>query len=290
MGFLGPNGAGKSTTMQILAGTLAPSIGEVHIAGYDMLDNPLQAKAAIGYLPEQPPLYKDMQVDEFLRFCARLHKMSSKTMHKALQRAIDKCGLGSVVHRLIGNLSKGYQQRVGIAQAILHSPAVVILDEPTVGLDPIQIREIRDLIRELGQEHSVILSTHILPEVQAVCNHVQIIHQGSLVLNSTLQDLLNRQHHQLTIALQNCPSIETLQTLPGVQQVEMLDAQRARLIHDTKTETAQAVVEQSVTHDWGLFELIPEQESLEQVFVELTQGENAIVVEETTETSLEEAA
>jgi len=167
LGFLGPNGAGKTTTMQVITGTLAPTMGKISVAGYDILDAPLKAKAAIGYLPEQPPLYKEMLVEEYLRFCAKLHRIPRSNMTNAINHAMEQCGLQKVNRRLIGNLSKGYQQRVGIAQAVIHTPSVVILDEPTIGLDPIQIRDIRHLIRQLGEEHSVILSSHILQEVQA---------------------------------------------------------------------------------------------------------------------------
>lgn len=186
LGLLGPNGAGKSTTMQMLTGNLAPTTGEIVINGCDLLDEPQQAKHHLGYLPEQPPVYRDMTVNEYLTYCGRLHGLAKQTLKQAVAQSIERCNLGDVQHRLIFNLSKGFQQRVGIAQAILHNPAVIILDEPTVGLDPIQIREIRSLIQELGKEHSVILSTHILPEVQAVCDRVQILNQGRTVFNDSL--------------------------------------------------------------------------------------------------------
>lgn len=192
LGFLGPNGAGKSSTMQMICGNLAPSSGQIRINGIDILDNPKEAKAELGYLPENPPVYRDLTVDEYLHYCAGLHRVAKDKTKAALDNAKERCGLTDVGDRLIGNLSKGYQQRVGIAQAILHSPAVIILDEPTVGLDPIQIREIRQLIRDLGREHGIILSTHILPEVQESCSRVQIIHRGELVLNDTIQGLEQR--------------------------------------------------------------------------------------------------
>ena len=187
LGLLGPNGAGKSTTMQMLTGNLAPTSGEILINGIDLLDEPRKAKQHIGYLPEQPPVYRDLTVGEYLDYCARLRNVAAKERRTAVERASVRCGLEQVSKRLIGNLSKGYRQRVGIAQAILHNPAVVILDEPTVGLDPIQIREIRALIRELGKEHGIILSTHILPEVQAVCDRVQILNHGKTVFNNSLE-------------------------------------------------------------------------------------------------------
>lgn len=187
LGLLGPNGAGKSTTMQMLTGNLSPSAGEIQINGIDLLDEPRNAKQQLGYLPEQPPVYRDLTVSEYLHYCARLRNVPSAQRKGAVATASERCGLQDVSKRLIGNLSKGFRQRVGIAQAILHNPAVVILDEPTVGLDPIQIREIRRLIRELGKEHGIILSTHILPEVQAVCDRVQILNRGKTVFNDTLE-------------------------------------------------------------------------------------------------------
>ena len=186
LGFLGPNGAGKSTTMRMLTGNLAPTNGDVRICGIDIISEPKKAKALIGYLPEMRPLYKEFTVNEYLTIAARFHKVPSSKIKKALEEAKEKCGLSHMSKRLIENLSNGYQQRVGIAQAIIHNPEIVILDEPTVGLDPIQIREIRKLIRDIGQQHSVIISTHILPEVEMVCDRVQIIDNGQLVFHGSI--------------------------------------------------------------------------------------------------------
>jgi ABC-2 type transport system ATP-binding protein len=269
LGFLGPNGAGKSTTMQILSGVLAPSSGQVEIAGHDLLDEPLAAKAAIGYLPEQPPLYRELRVDEYLNFCARLHRIPAKRRQPAIDLAAQQCGLEQVMRRLIGNLSKGYQQRVGIAQAILHRPPVVILDEPTVGLDPIQVREIRALIRQLGEERGVILSTHILPEVQAVCSHVLLIRRGQVVLHDTIASL-SQQTTTLKVGWRCPPAAETLLAWPGIESIERLDALHWRIRHHAKNNPAERLVEASVNNGWGLFELTPEAYSLEQLFVELT--------------------
>lgn len=271
LGFLGPNGAGKSTTMQMIAGTLAPSTGQITVAGYDLLEQPLPAKLALGYLPEQPPIYREMLVIEYLRFCARLHRIPVHAITSAINRVIEQCGLASVTQRLIGNLSKGYQQRVGIAQAIIHMPAVVILDEPTIGLDPIQIREIRGLIKSLGAEHSVILSTHILQEVQALCNHVQIINRGQLVLNDTISGLFAQiQTTHLQVGLRRPPPLRALVQISGVEAVEVQDNDHFRIQHATDNNPAEALVEQAVAGNWGLYELIPEKRSLEQVFVDLT--------------------
>lgn len=189
LGLLGPNGAGKSTTMQMLTGNLAPTTGSVQICGVDLLKNPRKAKHYIGYLPESPPLYKELTVDEYLRFAARLHNIDLSRIDFVLAEVKQRCGLSDIGRRLISALSKGYQQRVGVAQAIIHQPEIIILDEPSVGLDPNQIREIRTLIRELGKSCSVILSTHILPEVESVCDRVQIMNQGVVVFSAELVEL-----------------------------------------------------------------------------------------------------
>lgn len=278
LGFLGPNGAGKSTSMQMLSGNLAPSAGSIFINGTDLLDNPDEAKAALGYLPEQPPVYPEFSVREYLNFCARLNRIPRCNIPAAVERALERCSLGHVAERLIGNLSKGYQQRVGIAQAIIHEPAVVILDEPTVGLDPIQILEIRALIRELGRDHTVILSTHILPEVQSVCSRVLIVDQGRAVYSDTLANLnAGMTANSLVVGAVRLPKPEALAALPGVEKVEAVDPLRARLLHDGRPDIAAAVAERAVAEGWGLTELMPERKTLEQVFVELTSGETAAV-------------
>ncbi|MCC6207092.1 MAG: ATP-binding cassette domain-containing protein [Gammaproteobacteria bacterium] len=271
LGFLGPNGAGKSTTMQILSGNLAPSAGRVLITGKDILDEPEAAKAALGYLPEQPPLYRELTVDEYLGYCARLNRIPREQRRGAVDRAKERCGLTEVGRRLIGNLSKGYQQRTGIAQAIIHSPAVVILDEPTVGLDPIQIREIRALIRELGGEHSVILSTHILPEVQAVCDRVQIIHRGHLVFSDTIDSLTRQQTvSSLRAGFRNPPPAAELARLPGVLEVEELGAGLVRLRFDPERDITDALLGRAMEAGWRPYELTPEIKTLEQIFVDIT--------------------
>jgi len=199
LGLLGPNGAGKTTTLQMLAGCLAPSNGGVDICGIDLLERPREAKSLLGYLPETPPLYRELTVNEFLRLAARLHRVAKAAIPAAVESAKQRCGLTDVGKRLIGSLSKGYQQRVGIAQAIVHNPRVVILDEPTTGLDPIQIREIRKLIRELGGEHSVILSTHILPDVESVCDRVQIMSKGRLAFAGNMTELKQAHPEQANL-------------------------------------------------------------------------------------------
>lgn len=276
LGFLGPNGAGKSTTMKMLTGNLAPSKGSVKICGIDILEKPRDAKALIGYLPEQPPLYKELTVDEYLAVAARLHRVSPKHVKKAVEVAKERCGLTEMSKRLIENLSKGYQQRVGIAQAIIHNPMVVILDEPTVGLDPIQIRDIRALIKELGGAHSVILSTHILPEVEMVCDRVQIIHKGQLVFNGEIDVLKQqRQGNKLLLGLQHPPALDALLGIPGVTAAETRADGFVSIVHESGAKPAEAIVKASVENNWGLYQINPDQTSLEEVFVQLTFQEQA---------------
>lgn len=272
LGFLGPNGAGKSTTMQVISGNLAPSEGEVSIAGHDIIEAPRAAKSQLGYLPEHPPVYRDASVDEFLEFCARLHRIPATRRNAALERVKQECGLTQVGERLIGNLSKGYQQRVGIAQAIIHDPPVVILDEPTVGLDPIQIREIRELIRSLGSERSVILSTHILSEVQATCDRVQIIRAGELIYNASIESLNQGHEHSYSVALRQAPGLDQLLALTGVDHAEKLENNHYRVFFEPDSNP-DSLVSAAVEHEWGLYQLIPEQQSLEDLFIELTHNE-----------------
>lgn len=274
LGLLGPNGAGKSTAMEIISGNLAPSAGQVWVNGVDLLDQPIAAKAGLGYLPDQPPLYRELSVDEYLAYCARLNRIPVSQHRAAIATAKERCGLTQVGRRLIGNLSKGYQQRVGIAQAIIHSPPVVILDEPTVGLDPLQMREIRALIRELRSEHSIILSTHILPEVQAVCDRVQIISAGKLLLNDTIAGLqLRMRASSLVVGLRRPPPATALEGLDGVQAVDVLDEGRHRIHYAPERSPAEALALAAARGDWGLYELIPERMSLEEVFVDITRSD-----------------
>jgi len=277
LGFLGPNGAGKSTTMKMLTGNLAPSNGSVKICGIDMMENPKEAKALIGYLPEMRPLYKELTVDEYLTIAARLHRVSGKNIKTAVEDAKERCGLTHMSKRLIENLSNGYQQRVGIAQAIIHKPMVVILDEPTVGLDPIQIRDIRALIREIGIDHSVILSTHILPEVEMVCDHVQIIDKGKLVFNGAI-DVLKKQRigNKLMIGMHNPPSTDEMLKIVDVVDAEALPNGYMRVRFADDSAPAEAIVQAAVQYGWGLHQIAPDQTSLEDVFVQLTYQEQTV--------------
>ena len=276
LGLLGPNGAGKTTTMQMLTGNLAPSAGSIAICGIDLIEHPVEAKRHIGYLPENPPLYRELTVDEYLRLAARLRRMPRAAVAEAVANAKARCGLEDTGKRLLGSLSKGYQQRVGIAQAIIHDPDVVVLDEPTVGLDPIQIREIRALIRELRENRSVILSTHILPEVESVCDRVEIMHQGRVVLSDTIAGL-GRFNRGLALqaAFRHPPQSAALAAIPGVTRVEPLGEHQFVIGRDPDHDPTDAIVEQSVQHRWGLYQLGPAHSRLEDVFVQLMRDEPA---------------
>jgi ABC-2 type transport system ATP-binding protein len=276
LGFLGPNGAGKSTSMQMLTGNLAPSTGEVAICGVDLLEHPTAAKARIGYLPETPPLYRELNVREYVDLAARLRRVAKTQRRAAVDRALARCGLTDVARQLIGTLSKGYQQRVGIAQAIVHAPDVVILDEPTIGLDPNQIRDIRQLIRELGTSHSVILSTHILPEVETVCDRVLILHRGKQVFADTIAALKAlKSDRMVTLGLKRPPPLEELRRVQGIANAEGIDATNGRQFRVGLAGgfDAEALAKLAVERNWGLFELAPSATSLEEVFVDLTRKE-----------------
>lgn len=274
LGFLGPNGAGKTTTMQMLTGNLAPTGGTITICGFDLIERPGAAKAHIGYLPEHPPLYRELTVLEYVDLAARLHRVAKSGRAAAVAEALACCGLNDVAQKLIGALSKGYQQRVGIAQAIVHRPDVVILDEPTVGLDPIQIREIRNLIRELGASYSVILSTHILPEVESVCDRVQILHHGSTAFSNTIAGL--KQFHggrTVVLGLNRPPPVADIEAITGVALVEPAGETLFRVNFADNADPSEELARHAVEKSWGLYRLAPAQSSLEDVFVQLTRKE-----------------
>lgn len=277
VGFLGPNGAGKSTTMKIITGFMAPSAGSAKIAGIDVFENPLEVKKRIGYLPETPPVYTDMYVDEYLHYVARLKAVDSKNRTSYVQQAIEKTNLGEVQKRLIGHLSKGFRQRVGIAQAIVSKPDVLILDEPTVGLDPKQVAEIRDLIRELRGEHTIILSTHILPEVQATCEKAIIINKGRIVAEDKIANLESLEKGQSRILVRLQKEVADLKPvlsgLAGLLTVEPGASRREWKIHLEGSEEAIAgVSSRLVEGGYGLLELSPSKVDLEDVFLKLTYG------------------
>ncbi len=274
LGLLGPNGAGKSTTLRMLSGCLAPTSGQIEINGVNIGSDAKAAKDAIGYLPERPPVYAELSVDEYLLFCAKLHGVEKHERHSALLSAKRDCGLDKVGHRIIGNLSKGYQQRVGIAQAIIHRPEVIILDEPTVGLDPIQIREIRKLITELGEHHTVILSSHILSEIQATCSRVVIINNGRIVFSEGLEALAaTAMAERILIALRHPPEADKLK-IEGVATVTLMADGRFRIEPEAGADPREALAELAVKQGWGLVELASERKTLEEIFVELTTSDN----------------
>lgn len=276
LGFLGPNGAGKSTTMQMIAGVLAPSTGSIQIAGINIHTDPGPAKQHIGFLPEQPPVYTDLSVDEYLHYCAHLRHIPGSELPRAIDASKSRCGLEQVGKRLIGNLSRGYQQRVGIAQAIIHNPAAIILDEPTSGLDPIQIKEIRELMHELGQDHSILLSTHILSEVQSLCDRVVIINQGKLVLDQAINRLqkIDPGLPGIELTLAHPPDIADLLAIDGVKSAVATKNNAFRLEFEAGHNTTDPLLNAILTHRWELLRLSPLHDSLESMFIQLTLNDN----------------
>lgn len=270
VGFLGPNGAGKSTTMNILTGYLSASGGSASIAGFDVLDDALEARKHVGYLPEQPPLYFDMTVDEYLNFVYELKRAKQpRTAH--LREVCDLVGIAHVRKRLIKNLSKGYKQRVGIAQALIGNPEVLILDEPTVGLDPNQIIEIRNLIKNLGRDRTVILSTHIIPEVVAVCERIVIINDGLIVADDTLDNLMNSgKTKRISVTFEGDSNVayNVFSAVPGVRDVTAVSLNEFTITsdEDIRREISSAAVQGGLT----LLGLSLEESSLEKIFINLT--------------------
>jgi len=272
-GLLGSNGAGKSTTMNIICGVLKQTEGNVFIKGIDMRDNPVEAKRHIGFLPQKPPLHTDLTVEEYLTYCARLRQIARAEEGKVVDEVLARCGISHFRKRLIHNLSGGYQQRVGIAQAIIHRPDFVVLDEPTNGLDPNQILEIRHLIKAIAEECTVVLSTHILSEVQATCNYIRMIGQGTLVFSGTVDEFDNYILPNTVFAtLVAAPPIEELKQLPGVVDVDELGGSNYRLrFSDLPQEMIERVVQTSVAKDWRLTEVRLEKSSLDDIFAELSK-------------------
>lgn len=281
LAFLGPNGAGKTTTMRILTCFMPPTEGRATVAGYDCLEQSMDVKRRIGYLPETPPVYQELTVEEYLRFVGRLRGLAGAMLSAAMSREIERLGLGSVQHRLIGNLSRGYRQRVGLAQALIHDPPVLILDEPTVGLDPKQIIEIRELIKSLAGSHSVILSTHILPEATAVCQRVVIISGGRIVAEDTPDRLSTRLRHSEKIAL-------TLIRPPGDAEARLRQVGGVLDVHANGPaghflleshlgkDIREDIARLAVTNNWGLIELKLISMTLEDVFLKLTRHEEGL--------------
>ncbi len=289
VGFLGPNGAGKTTTMRILTCFLPPSEGTANVAGFDVLEQPMEVKRRIGYLPESPPVYPEMEVREYLTFVGKLKGMSGASLAKRVNEVGERCAIADVQSKLIGKLSKGYRQRVGLAQAIIHNPDVLILDEPTAGLDPKQINETRDLIKSLAGDHTIILSTHILPEVEQTCEQVIIINKGKVVATDTVHNLQNRARGVENVlvevegrdsALDSKTVQQRLEKVSGVSRVILRDSHNNRSSFEVESlkdrfirgDLARAVVEAG----WNLNELHASAVSLEEVFLKLTGGEKVV--------------
>jgi len=283
VGFLGPNGAGKTTTMRILTCFMPPSEGTASVAGYDVLTSPMEVKKRIGYLPENPPVYPEMEVGEYLEFVGRLKGIPSSDLARRVAEVSEKCAVAEVSKKLIAKLSKGYRQRVGIAQALIHNPEVLILDEPTAGLDPKQIHETRDLIRSLAGAHTIILSTHILPEVEQTCDHVVIISKGKVVARDSVQNLTSRLRGQEAVSVAVAGAEVTaiqqkLEQTAGVARVVVRDSHQGLSTFEVESLAGQNVraslAKTVVEAGWELHELHTAARSLEEVFLELTSVEN----------------
>ena len=282
VGFLGPNGAGKSTTMRILAGYLPATGGTVRVAGHDVATQPMEVRRRIGYLPENCPLYPDMRVDEYLDFRARLKRVPGRHVRSRLAEVKNLCGIGDAGRRIIGQLSKGYRQRVGLAESMIHDPEILILDEPTIGLDPNQIRLVRQLIADLAKRHTILLSTHILPEVEMTCQRVLILNHGRIVASDTTEHLRHRLAGGLTVHAElRGPQGEVeleLRSVAGVEQVESTERDgwvccEIRLSADS--DPRPDIAARAVSRGWALRELHAERASLEDIFVQLTRSDDA---------------
>jgi ABC-2 type transport system ATP-binding protein len=284
LGFLGPNGAGKTTTMKIITCYMPPTSGTVDVDGYSIADRSIEVRRKIGYLPEMNPLYLDMNVMEYLEYAARLHGLDTARMRQQLGQMVEVCGLKDVRHKDIGEMSKGYRQRVGLAQAMIHDPDVLILDEPTSGLDPNQIVEIRNLIKQLGRAKTVVLSTHILSEVQATCDRVIIVNEGTIVADGTPAELQQKFHSSESVSLELKAAVPNAMTdifpkikaIPGVESVEYGavdgDVHRFSVFSAQGVDIREALFQQAVSEKWVLLEMSRKATSLEEVFHKLTQS------------------
>ena len=271
VGLLGSNGAGKSTTMNIICGVMRQTAGEVYIGGINTLKEPVKARKLIGFLPQKPPLYPDLTIDEYLRFCAEIQWMDKKKIKSAIAVAEERCGITHMKDRLLRNLSGGYQQRVGLAQAILHDPKFVVLDEPTNGLDPNQILEVRQLIKDIAVDRTVMLSTHILSEVQATCSSIKMIEHGRVVFSGSTEDFDNYiEPNTLYLEFDQLPEMDELMKLPGIKRAEALDNHGVRLWYDGERGTIKQVMREAVSRGWDMIELRKEKSSMEAVFAKLS--------------------
>jgi len=284
LGFLGPNGAGKTTAMRMITGYLPPTTGRVVVAGSDLDRDPVGMRRKIGYLPENVPLYPELRVEEYLRFRAAVNELPAAEARQNLEYVIERCMLAEVRRQVIGTLSKGYRQRVGLAGALIHRPPVLILDEPTVGLDPNQIIRIRELITELGREHTVILSTHILPEVEQVCERVFIIDRGRVVADGSPDHLRSKLVGNATVSIQlkgaNGEAVEALGALDGVVAVLPGEDGRFRLEHPAGSDPREQVFRLAVDRGWVVLEMTPERATLEDIFVRLTRRDLAAAADD----------
>ena len=271
VGLLGSNGAGKSTTMNILCGALNQTEGEVYVGGIDMRKEPEAAKKLIGFLPQNPPLYMDLTVDEYLTYCAGLRQLEKKKIKPALEDAKQRCGIAHFSERLIRNLSGGYRQRVGIAQAIIHRPKLVVLDEPTNGLDPNQIIEVRALIKEIAAERAVIFSSHILSEVQVLCRDIKMIEGGRIVFADTMDAFNNYvEPHSVLMRMENPPAGAELLAIPGATKIDFLTERQIRLYFSGDASITETIIETSVHRGWQLQEIGLDKSSLDEIFAQLS--------------------
>jgi len=275
LGLLGSNGAGKSTTMNILCGALTPTTGEVIINGINLAKQPELAKQEIGFLPQTPPLYMDLTVDEYLIHTAIMRSVHKSKLKNALAEVKERCGLTHISKRLIKNLSGGYKQRVGIAQAIIHHPKLVVFDEPTNGLDPNQIIEVRGLIKEIASDRAVILSTHILTEVQYLCKDIVMIESGRIVFADTMEAFDNYiAPHSMMVIMENAPTADALTSIEGIMRVEFLTEKQIRIYFNGDRNISEAVVLESAKQGWRLRELNMEKNSLDETFAQLSRISN----------------
>tara|TARA_B100000686_G_scaffold353710_1_gene460417 strand:+ start:743 stop:1678 length:936 start_codon:yes stop_codon:yes gene_type:complete len=277
VGFLGPNGAGKTTTMNILSCILPATNGSVSVCGFDIFEESMEVRKMIGYLPENPPIYQEMIVEDYLAFSAGLRGVSSSTLPSKVNRALERCSLTDVRHRIVGRLSKGYQQRVGLAQALIHDPNILILDEPTIGLDPIQIIEIRKLIQELAESHTIILSSHILPEITQICKRVIIINEGEIAAVDSLDGLgaSLRKTERLELRTRSGQGVlhKAIENLENVTSVKMEDDNFFLIECDLGSHMQDSIAKIVLDNGWGLVKLEPVSFSLEDIFLKLTTEE-----------------
>ncbi|MEJ2884130.1 ABC transporter ATP-binding protein [Pedobacter sp. GR22-6] len=271
LGLLGSNGAGKSTTMNILCGVLNQTEGNVYIDGIDLREQPEEAKKLLGFLPQNAPLHLDLSVSEYLTYCAHIRNIDPEKVQKAVEEVMEKCGVAHFGKRLLRNLSGGYRQRVGIAQAIIHKPKLVVLDEPTNGLDPNQILEVRKLIREIAEERAVLFSTHILSEVQAICKEIRMIESGRMVFADSMDAFNNYiMPDTMLVFMDNPPAKEELMAIPGITGVEMLNDRSIRLRFKASSSISKELIKMSVHKGWELNEIMLEKSSLDEVFAQLS--------------------